>query len=78
MSYPRAQLQTQSAEPSCQISFCGVQQVEVRKHQKDGGSSDGDAPAVVRACIMRVPPGYDRIEVSQLSDSIWGSDGWDT
>lgn len=51
-------------------------QVEVRK-VKQGGGSDA-APAVIRSCIARVPPGYERIEISQMSDSIWGSDGWDT
>jgi hypothetical protein len=52
----------------------GDAQVEVRKF-KDGRA---DEAAVIRSCIAKVPPSYDRIEVSQLSDSIWGSDGWNT
>lgn len=53
-------------------------QVEVRKFQDSAEPGSVESPTVVRACITKVPPGYSRIEISQLSDSIWGSDGWDT
>lgn len=52
-------------------------QVEVRKFDVGGNNTEG-APAVVRACITAIPPGYSRIEIAPLSDQIWGSDGWDT
>lgn len=35
-------------------------------------------PAVVRACITKLPPGYSRVEVAQMQDAIWGLDGFDT
>ncbi|KAK9902122.1 hypothetical protein WJX75_005173 [Coccomyxa subellipsoidea] len=65
-------------ETGCNTGSCGICEVEVRKFQETGVPSSVEAPAVVRACITKVPPGYSRIEISQLSDSIWGSDGWDT
>ena len=46
-------------------------------HKYAAGQEAG-AEAVVRSCIARVPPGYDRIEVDLLDDPMWGSDGWDT
>ena len=52
-------------------------QVEVRKFGGANAEADG-APAVVRACIAAVPPGYSSIEIALLGDQIWGSDGWDT
>jgi len=52
-------------------------QVEVRKYG-DGETQTDSTPAVVRACIAAIPPGYSRIEIAPLSDSIWGSDGYDT
>jgi hypothetical protein len=48
------------------------------------GSSDSDAGLVgsggqvVRTCIARIPPGYERLELSQLLDAVWGVDGFDT
>lgn len=38
----------------------------------------GGGPSVVRACIARLPPGYPRLEVSPVSDDVWGVDGFDT
>ena len=58
----------------CCAGSCGVCEVEVRKI---GGGSDGEA-VVVRSCVAGVPPGYERIEVDLLSDSIWSVDGYDT
>ena len=49
--------------------------MEVKKYC--GGPSDG-APLVVRTCIAAVPPGFHRLEIAQLDDPIWGTDGWDT
>ena len=49
--------------------------MEVRKYC--GAEGDG-APLVVRTCIAAVPPGYARLEIAQLDDPIWGTDGWDT
>ncbi|CAL8466036.1 g5572 [Coccomyxa elongata] len=65
-------------ETGCNTGSCGICEVEVRKVQAGGVLSSIEAPAVVRACIVKIPPGYERVEVCQLSDSIWGSDGWDT
>lgn len=66
------------APRSSSLDSTALVQVEVRTVQAGGVSSSSEAPAVVRACIAKVPPGYERMEVSQLSDSIWGSDRWDT
>ncbi|BDA48199.1 hypothetical protein COCOBI_11-4590 [Coccomyxa sp. Obi] len=65
-------------ETGCNTGSCGICEVEVRNVQAGGLPSSSEAPAVVRACIAKVPPGYERMEVSQLCDSIWGTDGWDT
>jgi hypothetical protein len=56
------------------------QQVEVYKYTGDAeqDKAAGSSPAVVRACITGVPPGYSRIEVAQMDDAIWGVDGFDT
>lgn len=55
-------------------------EVEVYKYTGDAALDDsaGSAPAVVRACITKVPPGYSRIEVAAMEDAIWGLDGFDT
>ena len=55
-------------------------QVEVYKYTGDAEHDKAAAasPAVVRACITKVPPGYSRIEVAQMDDAIWGLDGFDT
>lgn len=55
-------------------------QVEVYKYTGDAehDKAAGSSPAVVRACIAKVPPGYSRIEVAQMEDAIWGLDGFDT
>ena len=59
------------------MNIISLAQMEVRK--LGGASTDVDgAPAVVRACIAAIPPGYSRIEIAPLVDAIWGSDGWDT
>jgi len=57
-----------------------LMQVEVYKYTGDAALDDsaGSAPAVVRACITKVPPGYSRIEVAAMEDAIWGLDGFDT
>jgi hypothetical protein len=44
----------------------------------DKDSSAGSSPAVVRACVTKLPPGYSRVEVAQMQDAIWGLDGFDT
>jgi hypothetical protein len=44
-----------------------------------GGAVAGGAPAVVRACVARLPPGYARVEINAMpDDQIWGLDGFDT
>lgn len=55
-------------------------QVEVYKYTGDAekDKAAGTSPAVVRACITKVPRGYSRIEVAQMEDAIWGLDGFDT
>jgi hypothetical protein len=55
-------------------------QVEVYKYSGDPEQDKAAAtsPAVVRACITKVPRGYSRIEVAQMDDGIWGLDGFDT
>lgn len=62
--------------------FLKTVQVEVYKYAEDVGPIEAkklsDEPAVVRACITKVPPGYSRIEVAQMQDAIWGLDGFDT
>ena len=57
------------------MAFAMHSQMEVRKYA--GTPGDG-APIVVRTCIAAVPPGYTRLEISQLDDPMWGGDGWDT
>ena len=43
------------------------------------GGSSGGSGVVVRACVARLPPGYERIEIELLQDDhIWGLDGFDT
>lgn len=55
-------------------------QVEVFKFTGDAATDAGAAssPAVVRACVTKLPPGYARVEVAAMSDAIWGLDGFDT
>jgi hypothetical protein len=55
-------------------------QVEVYKYTGDAAkdASAGSSPAVVRACVTKLPPGYSRVEVAQMQDAIWGLDGFDT
>ncbi|KAF6266426.1 hypothetical protein COO60DRAFT_452880 [Scenedesmus sp. NREL 46B-D3] len=64
----------------CWQGNCGVCEVEVFKYSGDADkdSSAGSSPAVVRACITKLPPGYSRVEVAQMQDAIWGLDGFDT
>eukprot|EP00877_Chromochloris_zofingiensis_P006883 jgi/Chrzof1/2448/Cz11g16050.t1_FDX6[v5.2] len=69
-----------SIPTGCFSGSCGICEVEVTKFK--GSSLPGDdsppAPAVIRACIAKIPPGYDRLEIDQLQDAIWGLDGYDT
>jgi len=52
-----------------------VCEVELTKCSEGGGRS----PVIVRACIAKLPPGYPRVEISQVPlDEIWGQDGFDT
>lgn len=51
----------------CCQGNCGVCEVEVVKR---GPGSDG-VPAVVRSCVVSVPPGYESLEVNELVDDIW-------
>jgi hypothetical protein len=53
-------------------------QVEVFKYTGDAQADASVTPAVVRACITKLPPGYSRIEVAQMDDAIWGLDGFNT
>jgi hypothetical protein len=57
-------------------------QVEVRKYKESAGAGEGgDEPppgVVVRSCVTPLPPGYERVEVIELIDDIWGLDGFDT
>lgn len=64
----------------CWQGNCGVCEVEVYKYTGDAAkdSSAGSSPAVVRACVTKLPPGYSRVEVAQMQDAIWGLDGFDT
>lgn len=68
----------------CCTGNCGICEVEVRKFEEfeseNGNDGLGDAPAamVVRSCVTPLPPGYSRIEVTELVDDIWGLDGFDT
>ncbi|KAL6748609.1 hypothetical protein V8C86DRAFT_2873506 [Haematococcus lacustris] len=44
----------------------------------DKGEMHGSGVQVVRACLARLPPGYELVEVTQMTDQIWGVDGFDT
>eukprot|EP00775_Hariotina_reticulata_P002269 gene2269-2581_t len=62
--------------------FGGKPAVEVYKYAEKfdpvAAKAAPEQPAVVRACITKLPPGYSRIEVAQMEDAIWGLDGFDT
>lgn len=62
------------------LSVLLLVQVEVYKYTGDADHDKAAAtsPAVVRACVTKLPPGYSRIEVAQMQDAIWGLDGYDT
>lgn len=63
----------------CCTGNCGVCEVEVKKFDcTDGVSAEDGAPIVVRSCVTPVPSLYRRIQIEQLSDAIWGLDGYDT
>lgn len=59
----------------CLSGSCGICEVEIAK--LDGSGSDS-SPAVIRACIAKVPPGYTELQVRNMEDAIWGQDGFDT
>lgn len=59
----------------CCSNSCGICEVEVVKVSASGVQSD---PVVVRSCVVGVPPGYARIEIDDITDAIWGVDGFDT
>lgn len=66
----------------CLSGSCGICEVEFRKYQTGAvnGGSSGSTPAaaaVIRACIAKLPPGYDRIEITEMMDA-WNQDGFDT
>lgn len=50
-------------------------QVEFDKVSAEGKSSGS---TVIRACIAKLPPGYAQLKISQMTDQIWGVDGFDT
>jgi xanthine dehydrogenase iron-sulfur cluster and FAD-binding subunit A len=60
----------------CLSGSCGICEVEVAK-LVDSSASD-PSPAVIRACIAKVPPGYAELRVKNMEDAIWGQDGFDT
>lgn len=60
---------------SCGRGDCGSCEMEVKKWNADGSQA---GTTVVRTCIAAVPPGYNRLEIHELQDAIWGADGFDT
>jgi len=72
----------------CCTGNCGVCEVEIRKYLDTSSSVDGSshpsssqgASIVVRACVTPIPSREvaTRIEVEELTDAIWGLDGYDT
>ncbi|KAK9814771.1 hypothetical protein WJX72_011233 [[Myrmecia] bisecta] len=59
----------------CSSGSCGICEVEVYKYDEHNANP---SPALVRACIAAIPRGYTRLEIDEVSDPIWGGDGWDT
>ena len=59
-------------------------QVEITKldtiHAAGDGSigGGGGSSCTIRACIAKVPRGYPMLVVDQLTDQVWGQDGFDT
>lgn len=62
----------------CCTGNCGVCEVEVRKYETLDEMQDEPPSIVVRSCVTPLPPGYSKIEVSELVDDIWALDGFDT
>ncbi|GBF91515.1 hypothetical protein Rsub_04255 [Raphidocelis subcapitata] len=64
----------------CYSGNCGICEVEVRKFAAGAAAGAPRPPAaVVRACVARLPPGYERVEIEALpDDQLWGLDGFDT
>ena len=71
----------------CCTGNCGVCEVEIRKYLDTSSSVDGSshpssqgASIVVKSCITPIPSRKvaTRIEVEELTDVIWGLDGYDT
>ncbi|KXZ46476.1 hypothetical protein GPECTOR_43g912 [Gonium pectorale] len=72
----------------CLHGSCGVCEVELFKYSREegqegegreGGWRETGSPAVLRACVAKVPRGWGRVEVGMMSiDQVWGQDGWDT
>eukprot|EP00884_Botryococcus_braunii_P023172 jgi/Botrbrau1/9539/Bobra.0089s0001.1 len=60
---------------SCCSGSCGSCEVEVTKVTADGQKSQA---SVVRACVAGIPPGFTRLDIDEIEDPIWGTDGWDT
>ena len=62
--------------------------MEIEKFSRDPGPQGsnkqedrplvGSGKSVIRSCIAKLPPGYERIDVSLMDDGIWGVDGFDT
>lgn len=62
-------------------AFPQVCEVEVEKfspEEPSGSKLKGSGRSVIRACIAKIPPGYPRVEITQMTDQIWGVDGFDT
>jgi hypothetical protein len=64
-------------------TFPQVCEVEVEKFSHDPANPEGvpllgSGRSVIRSCIAKVPPGYPRVEITQMTDQIWGVDGFDT
>ena len=55
---------------SCSTGSCGTCEVEVTKTSVATGTT---STAVVRACVAGVPRGYKDVQISQLTDPIWGA-----
>lgn len=68
-------LEASSASLSYAVVLMHLLQVEVVKVDASGVAA---APVVVRSCIAGIPPGYAKIEIDEIVDTIWGVDGLDT
>lgn len=64
-----------SIPTGCLSGSCGACEVEFVKYDDTTGTPSSSR-VVVRACITKLPPGYQRVDVEELRDPIWGVDGF--